>query len=464
MADIDSKNKDTVDGFDFDGMDWGSDNDDTSSASSGSASSTASLGDDDPFNSAEDDGFGSNDSFFSLEQMPDADESDTFADIGGGDDFGDIKTDDEPVSYDFGSDSDDLPQGQKITDSAPSYDDADDPFDAASFETPAADDDDDVVDPFSAPDDTATSDAADDEAPAERPKSSKLKTYLMAAAAAVVVIGGAAYTLPSILGGDSPVEVAQVQPIADKPAEFPLTLPSTDKAAPEVAPTKVAQADPAPVAPPTAQAPAITIPQLGSPAEQPKPAEINPATTPSAPALALPSAPDLSQGGQDLASTPAPAADDPYKGMIGGAERGGIDALKNQPPKVEAPAPVASAAPSADVAALSARLDALEGKVDRLSDKFDNFVDATIKEPVKASAPVVSAPVQSGDIVPPMKPPIIEDVSLKGVAGEVAWISTKSGVIEVKVGDDVPNGGKVVSFRNYRGDWILVTTTGLIVR
>jgi hypothetical protein len=459
MADIDSKNKDTVDGFDFDGMDWGSDNDGSSTASSGSSSSSASLGDDDPFNSAEDDGFGGNDSFYSLEQMPDADSSDAFSDIGG-DDFGDIKTDDEPVSYDFGSDADDLPQGQKITDSAPSYDSAEDPFDTVSYDAPSGQDDDDAVDPFAVPDET-DGNAGDEEAPAERPKSSKFKTYLMAAAAVVVVVGGAAYTLPSVLGVGGPVEVAQVQPSAEKPADFPLTLPSNGSASPEITPPKIAQADPAPVSQPAAETPSITIPQLGSPAAQPQATDTNSAVAlPSAPSVVLPGTPDLPKAGLDVAAAPAPSENDPYKGMIGGAERGGIDAIKSQPAKTDAPA----AAPKSDLAVLSARLDALEGKFDRLSDKFDNFVDATIEEPAKGGSSVVSAPAQSGDIVPPMKPPIVEGVSLKGVAGEVAWISTKSGVVEVKVGDDVPNGGKVVSFRNYRGDWIVVTTIGLIVR
>jgi hypothetical protein len=457
MADIDSKNKDTVDGFDFDGMDWGNESDDAAAAVA-SSSSKSSLGDDDPFNSAtDDDGFGGSDSFYSLEQMPDADGQDSFSDLGG-DDFGDIKTDDEPVSYDFGGESDDLPAGRVITDGPSSYEEAEDPFNTAS--SYASDqDDEESIDPFAVPESGSADDAADEEAaPAEKPKSSKLVTYAMAAAAAVVAVGGIAYVMPSLLGGGAPVEVAQVQP-AQNPAEsFPAALPVQNKAQPEIAPAEVAAANPPSLAVPATPAaadpvglapPALSLPDL--PEAQPeKPAE-NPSVTVPQPTVAAVADPKPA----------APVKEDPFKDLVGGKERGGIDAMKDNTPAVAVAAPVVA---SDEVAKLSARLDALEGKVDRLADSFDNFVQTTVKEAPKASVPAEVAAASTGDVTPPMKPPIIEGVSLKGVAGDVAWISTKSGVVEVKAGDDVPNGGKVVSFRNYRGDWIVVTTDGLIVR
>lgn len=456
MADIDSKNKDTVDGFDFDGMDWGNDSDDAAAAVA-SSSNKSSLGDDDPFNSAsDDDGFGGSDSFYSLEQMPDADGQDSFSDLGG-DDFGDIKTDDEPVSYDFGGESDDLPAGRVITDSPSSYEGAEDPFNAASSYS-ADQDDEESIDPFAVPEAGSAADAEEEAAPAEPKKSSKLVTYLMAAAAAVVAVGGIAYVMPSFLGGGSPVEVAEVQP-AQIPAEsFPAALPVENKAQPEIAPAEVAAANP----------PALAIPASPTSAD---PADLTP------PALALPDLPEaqpekpaentavtLPQPTVTAAADPkpvAPAKEDPFKDLVGGKERGGIDAMKDKEPVVAVAAPSVS---SDEVAKLSARLDALEGKVDRLADSFDNFVQTPVKEAPKATATADVAAASADDVTPPMKPPIIEGVSLKGVAGDVAWISTKSGVVEVKAGDEVPNGGKVVSFRNYRGDWIVVTTDGLIVR
>ncbi|MNU30474.1 hypothetical protein D3C71_189740 [compost metagenome] len=452
MADIDSKNKDTVDGFDFDGMDWGNDSDDAAAAVA-SSSSKSSLGEDDPFNSAtDDDGFGGSDSFYSLEQMPDADGQDSFSDLGG-DDFGDIKTDDEPVSYDFGGESDDLPAGRVISDGPSSYEEAEDPFNSASSYS-SDQDDEESIDPFAAPVDGSEGDASDEQAaPADKPKSSKLVTYVMAAAAAVVAVGGIVYVMPSLLGGGSPVEVAQVRP-AQAPDSFPASLPGQNKAQPEIAPAEIAVANPPALAVPATPAaadpaglapPALSLPDL-------------PEAQPVKPALTLP------QPTATAAADPQPVApvkEDPFKDLVGGKERGGIDAMKDKDPVVAVAAPAVS---SDEVAKLSARLDALEGKVDRLADSFDNFVQSPVKEAPKAVAPAEIAAASTGDVNPPMKPPIIEGVSLKGVAGDVAWISTKSGVVEVKAGDDVPNGGKVVSFRNYRGEWIVVTTDGLIVR
>ncbi len=452
MADIDSKNKDTVDGFDFDGMDWGNDSDDATAAVA-SSSNKSSLGDDDPFNSAaEDDGFGGSDSFYSLEQMPDADGQDSFSDLGG-DDFGDIKADDEPVSYDFGGESDDLPAGRVITDGPSSYEEAEDPFNATSYQSEQ--DDEESIDPFAVPV-GSEADASEEAVPAEK-KSSKLVTYLMAAAAAVVAIGGVAYVMPSVIGGGAPVEVAQVQPAQTPEDSLPAALPVQNKAQPEIAPAEVVAANPPalaiPAAPTSAEVadpapPALALPDL-LPETQPEQAADTPGLT-----LPRPTA--------TAASDPKPVVpvkEDPFKDLIGGKERGGIDAMKDKDPVVAAPA-----VPSNEVAELSARLDALEGKVDRLADSFDNFVQTTVKEAPKAAAPAQVASADADNVTPPMKPPIIEGVSLKGVAGDVAWISTKSGVVEVKVGDDVPNGGKVVSLRNYRGDWIVVTTDGLIVR
>jgi hypothetical protein len=452
MADIDSKNKDTVDGFDFDGMDWGNESDDTAAAVASSASKS-SLGEDDPFNSAaDDDGFGGSDSFYSLEQMPDADGQDSFSDLGG-DDFGDIKTDEEPVSYDFGGESDDLPAGRVITDAPSNYEEAEDPFNATtSYQSEQ--DDEESIDPFAVPEAGDTEDAAEEAAAAEPRKSSKLVTYLMAAAAAVVAVGGVAYVMPSILGGGSPVEIAQVQPAQNPPESFPAALPVQNKAQPEIVPAEVAAANPPALAIPATPSdavapPALALPEL--PAAQPEQAAEKPAVTLPQPTVTASADPKPA----------VPAKEDPFKDLIGGKERGGIDAMKDKEPAVAVAAPGVS---SKEVSELSARLDALEGKVGKLADSFDNFVQTTVKEAPTAAAPVQVVAASTGDVTPPLKPPVFEDLSLKGVAGDVAWISTKSGVVEVKVGDDVPNAGKVVSFRNYRGDWIVVTSNGLIVR
>lgn len=455
MTDIDNSKKDTVDGFDFDGMDWGNDDADTSASSSSKPSSDK----DDGFGGSSDDGFGDDsfggDSFFSLEQMPDMDKQDAFTDLG--DDFGDIKTD-EPIPYDFGSDADDLPSGHKITDY--SDDEPADPFGGAYAAADTnADEEEEAFDPFNMqggrePDDVEEIVNSDQEPVAEKTKS-KFMTYAMSAAAAVIAVAGIVYVAPSFMGS-APQQVAEVQPVQEEAPPFPSTLPPQ-------APT-----------PPVAAAPVQdTVAAPAPPALEPV---ATPAPVPSAePVLSLPEVPSTPVAApteEPPVLVEAPIAIDPLDGLVGGKERGGIDALKDTAAvatPVVTPTPVKQADPASapEISALERRLAALEGKVDRLSDSFDNYVETSLKVAPSASLPAaapVSAPQALGDIVPPLKPQIIEGVVLKGVAGEVAWLSGKAGVFEVKVGDPVPNGGNVVSFRQYRGDWVVVTTDGIIVR
>jgi hypothetical protein len=455
MADNDTnKDKSELD-FDSGSFDWGDDSADNAAAAASTGRS--SLGDDDPFSAAgDDDGF-SSDSFYSMEQLPDADGSDSFGDLGGSD-FDDITTDDGAENYDFGSESDDLPAGRVITDGFGSDDDGSDPFSNSGADDDVATSDDvtsedeEAVDPFAQP--SGDEEEADQEE-AVKPAKSAFKTYLLGAVAAMLVAaGGFVYVMPSIMGGDADVEVAQNQPPQDPISTFPASLPAQDTAQQE-APSEIAVAVP-PLATPSipnvetndTAPPALTIPEL-------------PVSAPVAdtPALEIPSSPVSVE-----VAAPVLAENDPLADLVGGKERGGIDAMKESKEIVipeSSPEPKVS---SQEVAALASRLEALEAKVDRLADSFDNLVET----PVKAGTPVdfkPSAPITVGsDLVPPLKPAVFEDVILKGVAGDVAWVSTKSGVVEVKVGDEVPGVGKVVSFRNYRGDWIVVTTDGLIVR
>lgn len=455
--DIKNKDQDVHDGFDFSDMEWDKSGDDTTAASPKSAP----LGDDDPFNSAtDDDAFGGNDSFYSLEQMPDADGGSTdFGDVGGDDDaFGDIKTDSESTGYDFGSTDDDLPVSKAITDDASSFDDEaeNDPF--ADTAATYSNDDDGVSDPFASADDQPAEyeeivAANENERPAG---SSKLKFYLMTAAAVVVGAFGIVYVAPSFLGGDQTPQVAQVDPITPAPAQFPSTLPQNNTAGEEVAMvappmTPAVDTAPNPVLPVTTpETPVLSIPPLAAPA--------------TAPAATLPSVKPSVE-----APVMAPVdtvIDDPLKDMVGGSGRGGIDALKDKAPVV---APVAAPAEqSEDLASILSRLGSLESKVEKLADSFDNYVQLQPAAAAPAKPAVTRSDarpvVQSGEIIPPMKPPIIEGASLKGIAGDLAWISTGSGVVEVRIGDTVPKGGKVVAFKNYRGSWIVVTTDGLIVR
>lgn len=119
------------------------------------------------------------------------------------------------------------------------------------------------------------------------------------------------------------------------------------------------------------------------------------------------------------------------------------------------------------------RLVSLEAKVDDLADSFSAKVDAPVV-PVQTPSNDVSAgsglntnalPVASIDnIEPPLKPIVIKGLTLVGVSGDTAWVNTGKDVISVKKSDALPNGGKVEDIRQYRGDWVLIATDGIVLR
>jgi hypothetical protein len=168
-----------------------------------------------------------------------------------------------------------------------------------------------------------------------------------------------------------------------------------------------------------------------------------------------------------------------------------VDAAPATTPALSEPAKTVTTAAAVDTSkfvskddfdALVARIDAIQAdvaSVRKLAESFNNRVDV----PAQPTAPKTpeslpgldvdagglnpnATPVASFDsVTPPLKPIIISGVALKGVSRDVAWIKAgNSDTIEVRVGDDLPKGGKVVSIRNYRGDWIIVTSEGIIVR
>ena len=462
MAGNDGNKKGDTEDFDFASefanLDWTNDDD----KADGGKSNEGGFGGDDEF--------GDSESFLSLEQMPDADGTDAFADLGSGDEFGDAGSEDDSAAYQAFEDQGAIDTGTVIgADSGFEDTDAEDPYattygSPAKATAPAAAEEDDV-DPFA-----EEPPEEDDVAPAPAAARPPVAKWLMAAAAVVVVAGTSYFVVPSLLGGgQTDVQLAQVKPTSQDEASFPTSLPAQPQAGKPSAVLPAAEQptagqQTAQVQPPVLGQPEATVPAITLPSADPAPS-LDPIKLPSAdPAPAT-----AAQPAALPAADPAPAKADPLDGMVGGTQRGGIDAMREPEAKPAVSATAQKPVANADeIAALESRLEALEGKVGKLADSFDNFVEARSKDtqavpeakPVKEVSP--SASSVSG--IPPMKPPIIESSSLKGVAGDVAWVSTNSGVVEVRVGDDVPGAGKVESFRFYRGSWILVTTEGLIVR
>lgn len=67
-------------------------------------------------------------------------------------------------------------------------------------------------------------------------------------------------------------------------------------------------------------------------------------------------------------------------------------------------------------------------------------------------------------VEPPAKPAVLGDWELKGVQGDVAWVDGPGGFLEVKVGDGIPNVGTVDQVTRYEGDWVVVTSAGVILK
>lgn len=465
----DDKNQDFDADYDFSKMDFGDDG-----ADDQKVKSSATLADDDDVfagfgggNDASGD-FGSDDDNFEFEDMPDPNKpmatagnvDDEFADIAAApatparatvapassreepDPFAD-----EGFETDHGDDSDD-------------FGDEFDHSDEDNDETVTAEDD----DLFNADGDDTIEDADENAASGDqRPAASRsgiMKfAFPIAAVLGVCAIGYAAYSYvtPMIFGSPAPQQHAQT-PLPPASANFPTKLPS------QGLPPPAAQNLPAPMPPPQqaqignsmpimnppANAPAI-MPPAAPPVQQPQMAQQIPAPTGFPGGIVLP----------DTIQPPAPKASVPEDDLVAGGDRGGIAAMKE----------AASRGSDAGTfekrfAMLEAQVDGLKKRIDSLTDRIESGTGVASVAKTSNDDTLVAETVKAlpDDIVPPLKPVVIEGVSLKGVSRDVAWVSTVSGVVEVKEGDNIPNAGDVVKVRSYAGDWIVVTTQGIVVR
>lgn len=292
-----------------------------------------------------------------------------------------------------------------------------------------------------------------------------LKKFIFPAAIAATVLGvgwiGWSTVSPMLMGSSTTApEVVASAPVDPTPS-FPTALPGQQggNALPPVATL------PAEVAPPVVGATEpVALPELAPSVETALPELPSLTTTPELPAVADVSAPQTT-------TLPAASKQVEYGDLVGGSDRGGIDAIKTSAP---------TESQSADIAALTDRVSAMEvrldQKIDDLSNKLDGFLSTMTSADAGIAAPagmptlpeqtITPVPVaSSGDHrFPPLKPLIVEKATLKGVSRDMGWIDTKSGVVEVKIGDALPVGGTVLNFVNYRGSWLAVTSEGLITQ
>lgn len=68
-----------------------------------------------------------------------------------------------------------------------------------------------------------------------------------------------------------------------------------------------------------------------------------------------------------------------------------------------------------------------------------------------------------GGINPPTKPRVLSNYRLAGVAKDMAWIETESGVSRIRIGQNIPGVGLIEGIRPVNGNWAVVTPAGLIM-
>jgi len=384
------------------------------------------------------------------------DPDEEFGDLGGG-----FAESDGFTGGDDLFDDDDHPQEKPVSD----------PF---SDDEPLSDDDDDGFredmpeeDPFGDVEDEGQDayPAAAEAAPAaSRPRRSFVKPLALAASVAFAGYVGYTFLLPMVMQPSVP---EAPMPVAEAPAapNFPTALPGQPGGL-ELSPAPISPSSPSVELPTVTGAPPVLAPAETAAPELPPVMANVPDSQPSLPPVMVPTEqntvamnpPTVLQPSPEVLPQPSKPAFDEF---VGGEERGGIDAMKG-----EGGQPAAGIDAEA-LSGLEARIAAVETKVGQLADR----IDAALSRPGALAAPALplapaAAPAAANlsGLVPPLKPQLVDGATLKGVSRGLAWISTPSGVVEVRKGDVVPNGGKVVAIRQYGGNWIVVTTDGIVVQ
>ncbi|WP_315923053.1 hypothetical protein [Mesorhizobium sp. SP-1A] len=307
-------------------------------------------------------------------------------------------------------------------------------------------------------------------------------------AAAVLGIGYVGYTSVAPMffgGGDQPNTVVSDVPQAPI-NQFPTALPGQDGGLPLPAPAAEDVASPPlPTVPAPVDAASPVLPSIPSATQQeqnvadagsplaPVPDLPSLGDEKEAPSLTIPEVGEASAPPLGLPSVPTPASEDD---LVSG-DRGGITAMREQEDAAKSQ-PI-SAETAAELKAVLERISSLEASVDakiqsvaddlngRLSDLESKLTSgsAVVRNSVAGSseAPVSPTRVATGS-QPPLKPTIVEHMSLKGVSRGMAWVKTDTGIIEARVGDSVGDVGRVLGITEYNGAWMVSTEKGLILQ
>ncbi len=119
----------------------------------------------------------------------------------------------------------------------------------------------------------------------------------------------------------------------------------------------------------------------------------------------------------------------------------------------------AALAPASEIADLKTRLDRLE--------KQAAVAAASPSKPVARAAPKPSALTAraqpSAKFDPPVAPGrVLQDYAVEDVRGGVAVVDGRYGTLEVAPGDFIPGAGRVLRIERRGGDWVVLTSGGVI--
>lgn len=132
-------------------------------------------------------------------------------------------------------------------------------------------------------------------------------------------------------------------------------------------------------------------------------------------------------------------------------------------PQIPTAAPVR---PAAVDPALADRLARVESQIQGLPSRTDmeqriKQLEERLARYENRAAPAAPRP----EVQVPMKPQVIDGWTLQGVNRDTAWLKGPNGIVEVREDSDLGgNAGKVTRIQRYQNSWIVVTTTGVIMR
>ena len=115
--------------------------------------------------------------------------------------------------------------------------------------------------------------------------------------------------------------------------------------------------------------------------------------------------------------------------------------------------------PASEIADLKTRLDRLE--------KQAAVAAASPSKPVARAAPKPSALTARAQPSAKFDPPVargrvLQDYAVEDVQGGVAVVDGRYGTLEVAPGDFIPGAGRVLRIERRGGDWVVLTSGGVI--